>query len=46
MVYQYLFNHACLYNNNLMHLSDADQFIIEYGASIWGSNDFACINAV
>jgi hypothetical protein len=24
---QYLFNHACLYNNNFMHLSDADQFI-------------------
>ena len=24
---QYLFNHVCLYNNNFMHLSDADQFI-------------------
>ena len=22
-----LYNHACLYNNNFMHLSDADQLI-------------------
>ena len=26
-LHQYLFSHACLYNNNFMHLSDADQFI-------------------
>ena len=24
---QYLFSHACFYNNNFMHFSDADQFI-------------------
>jgi hypothetical protein len=27
---QYLFNHACLYNNNCMHFSDADQFIFSF----------------
>ena len=26
---QYLFNHACLYNDNFMHLSDDDQSICQ-----------------
>jgi hypothetical protein len=24
---QYLFNHTCMHNNNVKHLSDADQYI-------------------